>query len=83
MSRLMLNLHSSASTGILSATSVASSGVAFTSRVPDDLPFTTNRNDTDFELQATMPTQSLQAGATFIVEETAHHEIEMEPRNDS
>lgn len=59
MSRLMLNLHSTASAGILSTlpTPDTSSGVAFTSRAPDDLPFAMN----SFEMQATVPTQSLQA----------------------
>ena len=55
MSRLMLNLHTAASTGILSAapTSDTSTGVVFTSRAPDNLLF---------EMQSTMPTPSIPTG---------------------
>jgi len=85
MSRLMLNLHSVASAGILSTlpTSDTSSGVRFTSRAPDSLPFTTHSKDTDFEMQATVPTQSLQEGAEYTVREEGLHEIEVERRDGS
>ena len=51
----MLNLHTAASTGILSAapTSDTSTGVVFTSRAPDNLLF---------EMQSTMPTPSIPTG---------------------
>jgi hypothetical protein len=74
MSRLMLNLHSAASAGIFS-TSPTSSGVAFTSGVPENLPFAMNSYQTDLE----MPGQSLQVGAA---REAGPHHIEMERRND-
>ena len=83
ISRLMLNLHSTASTGILSTvpTSDTSGRVAFTTRVPDDIHFPVNGNDRDFEMQGTIPTQSLQAGAEHVVEEPGRHGIEMERRS--
>jgi len=73
----MLNLHSAASAGIFSTspTSDTSSGVAFTSRVPENLPFAMNSDQTDYE----MPRQS---GADFIARATGPHDIEMERRND-
>jgi len=85
MSRLMLNLHSVASAGILSTlpTSDTSSGVRFTSRAPDSLPFTTHSKDTDFEMQTTVPTQSFQGGAEYTVREEGLHEIEVERRDGS
>jgi hypothetical protein len=74
MSRLMLNLHAAASTGIFSTapTSDTSTGVAFTSHAPDNL---------HFEMQSTMPTQSIQAGAEHIVREIEVPEIEVERRS--
>lgn len=62
VSCLMLNLHSAASAGILCTlpTLDTSSSVIFTSPAPDDLPSAMN----SFEMQATMPTQSLQADIT-------------------
>ncbi|KIM84273.1 hypothetical protein PILCRDRAFT_818609 [Piloderma croceum F 1598] len=76
MSRLMLNLHSAASAGIFSTspTSDTSSGVAFTSRVPENLPFAMNSYQTDLELRR----QSLQVGADFVARATGSHDIEME-----
>src|ERR1700689_3921260 len=77
MSRLMLNLHSVASAGILSTlpTSDTSNGVEFTSRAGDNLDFAMH-TDTDFEMQATVPTQSLQAAAEYIVRDEGLHGIE-------
>jgi len=74
MSRLMLNLHATASTGIFSTTSASdtSTGVAFTSRAPDNLLF---------EMQSMMPTRSLQAGAEYIVQEIEVPGIEVERRS--
>jgi hypothetical protein len=72
MSRLMLNLHATASTGILSTTPASSTGVVFTSRAPDNLLF---------EMQSMMPTQSLQAGAEHIVQEIEVPHIEVERRS--
>jgi len=71
MSRLMLNLHTAANTGIFSTapTSDTSIGVAFTSHAPDNLPF---------EMQSTMPTQSLQATAELIVQEMDVPEMDVE-----
>ena len=50
MSRLILNLHSTASAGIFSTlpSPYPSDGVAFTSRVPE-LDFEMHSNDTDYE----------------------------------
>jgi hypothetical protein len=80
MSRFMLNLHSAASAGIFSTspTSDASSGVAFTSRVPENLSFVMNSYHTDVE----MPRQSLQVDGDFIAGAAGPHDIEMERRND-
>jgi len=84
MSRLMLNLHSAASAGILSAPTLdTSSGAEFTSRMPDNLPFAMDNKDTDFEMQVTRPTQSLQAGAEYIVPEEELHGIMVERRSNS
>src|ERR1700727_2473826 len=72
MSRLMLNLHSTATSGIFSTfpTSDSSTGVAFTSRVPDpnlDSPFGTNSSGTDFEMEGKTPIESLHARTELIV----------------
>jgi hypothetical protein len=74
MSRLMLNLHTAAYTGIFSTalTSDTSTGAAFTSHAPDNLLF---------EMQSMMPTQSLQAGGEHIVREIEVPEMEVEQRN--
>ena len=74
MSRLMLNLHTAASTGIFSTapTSDTPTRVAFTSRAPDNLTF---------EMQLTMPTQSLQAGAEHAIREIEVPKIEVERRS--
>jgi len=71
MSRLMLNLHAAASTGILSVAPTLR--VAFTSHAPDNL---------QFEMQPTVPpAQSLQAVAEHIVQEIEAPEIEVEQRS--
>jgi len=79
MSRLMLNLHSTRTTGILStfSTSDLSSGVAFTSRAPD-LNFGQNSSDTEFELESKAPIASPHMGAEFIVQESRLAVIEEE-----
>jgi hypothetical protein len=73
----MLNLHSMASAGILSTspTSDMSSGVAFTSRSPENLSFAIKSDQTHFEMEATMNIPS----ENFAV---APHDIEVEQRND-
>jgi len=83
MSRLMLNLHSTATSGIFSTfpTSDSSTGVAFTSRVPDpnlDSPFGTNSSGTDFEMEGKTPIESLHARTELIVREATLHEIEVQ-----
>jgi len=88
MSRLMLNLHSTATAGIFSTfpTSDSTTGVAFTSRVPDlnlDSPFDTNSSGTDAEMEGKTPTQSLHAHAEFIVREAELQEIEVQRRSTS
>ena len=73
ISRLMLNLHTTTIAGIFSTTN-ASTGVAFTSRAPDlNLPVGMSSNETDFEMVAKAPMES-------IVEETRVQEIEVQPR---
>ena len=74
MSRLMLNLHTAAYTGIFSTAPASDTptGVAFTSHAPDNL---------SFEMQSTMPTQSLQAGAERIVREMEVPEMEVKRRS--
>ncbi|KIM74721.1 hypothetical protein PILCRDRAFT_695652 [Piloderma croceum F 1598] len=80
MSRFMLNLHSAASAGIFSTlpTSDASNGMAFTPRVPNNLPFVMN---TSYHTDVEMPRQSLQVDGDFIAR-AGPHDIEMEQRND-
>jgi len=84
----MLNLHSTATAGIFSTfpTSDSTTGVAFTSRVPDlnlDSPFDTNSSGTDAEMEGKTPTQSLHAHAEFIVREAELQEIEVQRRSTS
>lgn len=71
ISRLMLNLHAAAPIGIFSTVPMSDifTGVAFTSRAPDNL---------SFETQLTTPTQCLHVAAEHIVQEIGLPEIEME-----
>ena len=78
----MLNLHSTASVGIFSTLPISypSDGVAFTSR-PPDLAFEMHSNDTDHELDAKVPMQSLHAGAKYAAQEAGVQEIEVVHRD--
>ncbi|KIM74113.1 hypothetical protein PILCRDRAFT_828522 [Piloderma croceum F 1598] len=82
MSRLMLNLHSTASAGIFSTlpSPYPSDGVAFTSR-PLDLDFEMHSNDTEYELDVKAPVQSLHARTKYIVQEAGVQEIELVNRD--
>jgi hypothetical protein len=78
----MLNLHSTASVGILSAFPAPnlSGGVAFTSR-PPDLNFEMRSNDTDHEMDVKVPVQSLHAEAKYTIQqESGNQEIEIVDR---
>jgi hypothetical protein len=82
MSRLMLNLHSTASVGIFSTFPITypSDGGAFTSR-PPDLDFEMYSNGTDYELDAKMPVQRLHGGAKYMVQEAGVQENEVVDRD--
>jgi hypothetical protein len=81
MSRLMLNLHSTASTGIFSTLPIsdASNAVALTSGTPDPRFI----YDTEFERGGKIPIGTVHASAEYIFREAGIEEVEMERRTGS
>jgi len=77
----MLNLHSTASTGIFSTLPIsdASSAVALTSGTPDPRFL----NNTEFERGAKIPIGTVHASAEYIFREAGIEEVEMERRTGS